>query len=163
MRPFLFKKRKGKKIMESCIPVYRVMLVKDREENYGTVGTSDQAAAVLRKYLAGADREYFVALFLDIKNNVTGINTVSVGTLSASIVHPREVFKAAILANAAKIIIAHNHPSGDITPSGDDIDTSRRIAEAGEIIGIPVVDSLILGDKDCFSLCSAGLLQAGRQ
>jgi DNA repair protein RadC len=137
------------------------MLVKDRDENYGTADGPVDAEKVLREYLVGADREYFVTLFLDVKNNVTGINTVSIGTLSASIVHPREVFKAAILANAAKIIIAHNHPSGDILPSSDDIETTRRMAKAGEIIGIPVVDSFILGDEDCFSLRSAGLLQAG--
>ena len=74
------------------------------------------------------------------------INIVSVGSLTASIVHPREAFKAAILANAAAVIVSHNHPSGSVEPSPEDIELSRRLREAGELLGIRVLDSIVLGE-----------------
>lgn len=91
------------------------------------------------------DREHFLSLLLDQKHAVLGIDEVSVGTLSASLVHPREVFKSAILANAAAIIVTHNHPSGDPTPSGEDMRITQKLVEAGETLGIPCIDHVILG------------------
>src|SRR5690606_34740273 len=98
------------------------------------------------QYLDGADREHFVVLLLDTQNQIIGIHTVTVGTLDASLIHPREVFKSAILANAASIILAHNHPSGDPAPSAEDRSVTRLLTEAGVTIGIEVLDHVIVGD-----------------
>ena len=89
---------------------------------------------------------------LDTKNNITGIFTVSTGSLNASIVHPREIFKRAVLQNAASIIICHNHPSGDPAPSKEDINITKRLKEAGDLIGIKLLDHLIIGDNNYISL-----------
>jgi len=95
---------------------------------------------------------------LNQKNGIIGINTVSVGNLSSSIVHPREVFKPAIVAGAASIIVAHNHPSGDPTPSSNDIYVTTRLKEAGDILGIAVLDHVIIGDGCYVSLKARDLL-----
>ena len=94
---------------------------------------------------------------LDTKNNITGIFTVSTGSLNSSIVHPREVFKRAVLQNAASIIICHNHPSGDATPSSEDISITKRLHEAGEILGIKLLDHIIIGDNKYTSLKERGV------
>ena len=94
---------------------------------------------------------------LDIKNNITGIFTVSIGSLNSSIVHPREVFKRAVLQNAASIIICHNHPSGDPAPSQEDINITKRIYEAGKILGIELLDHVIIGDNKYTSLKEKGV------
>ena len=96
-------------------------------------------------------------LTLDTKNNITGIFTVSTGSLDASIVHPREIFKRAVLQNAASIIICHNHPSGDPAPSQDDIDTTKRIYDAGKILGIELLDHIIIGYNRYTSLKERGV------
>jgi len=95
---------------------------------------------------------------LDVKNNITGIFTVSTGTLNSSIVHPREVFKRAVLQNSASIIICHNHPSGDPAPSQEDINITKRIYEAGKILGIELLDHVIIGDNKYTSLKEKGIL-----
>lgn len=94
---------------------------------------------------------------LDIKNSITGIFTVSTGSLNSSIVHPREIFKRAVLQNAASIIICHNHPSGDPAPSQEDIDTTKRIYDAGKILGIELLDHVIIGDNKYTSLKEKGV------
>lgn len=129
------------------IPVYRVRLVRHARHSVAQreVREPRSAVEVVRSYLNGADREHLVAILLDARDSIIGINTVSVGTLTASLVHCREVFKPAILANAAAIILAHNHISGDPMPSPEDRETSKRIIAAGKLIGIEVVDFLILG------------------
>ena len=101
---------------------------------------------LLRGRIANLDRENFVAVLLNTKNEVLEVPTVSVGTLSASLVHPREVFKPAIRASAASVILAHNHPSGKMQPSREDREVTRRLCDASEIIGIEVLDHVILGD-----------------
>jgi DNA repair protein RadC len=131
------------------IPIYRIKLV--REGSLATerrkVGGPAIAADVLHQYFEGADREHFVVLLLDTRHRVIGINTVTVGVLDASLIHPREIFKPAILANAAAIILAHNHPSGDPNPSPEDRAVTRQIAAAGRLMGIPILDHLIIGDR----------------
>ena len=94
---------------------------------------------------------------LDTKNNITGIFTVSTGSLNTSIVHPREVFKRAVLQNAASIIICNNHTSGDPAPSREDIDTTKRIYNAGQILGIELLDHVIIGDNRYTSLKERGV------
>jgi DNA repair protein RadC len=109
----------------------------------------EQAAKVARAILPD-DREGFAVLMLNARHEVTDASLVSVGSLNASIVHPREVFKAAILANAASIIVAHNHPSGDPDPSTEDLSITERLAKVGELVGITVLDHVIIGDKGRF-------------
>ncbi len=140
------------------IPIYRVQLVRESHANYGTLRHSQHAEGIIQRYLGDADREHFVVLLLDRKNNVIGINTVAIGSLSATIVHPREVFKPAILANAAAVILAHNHPSGDPTPSPEDKATTRKLVEAGKILGIQVLDHIIVGDERAYSFADEGCL-----
>ncbi|HVK03779.1 MAG TPA: DNA repair protein RadC [Armatimonadaceae bacterium] len=102
-------------------------------------------------------REHFIALLLDAKNGVMRQRTVSVGDLTSSLVHPREVFSEAIRHGAASLIVAHNHPSGDPTPSPEDAAVTRRLAEAGELLGIELLDHIVLGDGRWVSLKERGL------
>lgn len=103
--------------------------------------------------------ELTVLLTLDTKKQITGIFEVSRGTLNSSIVHPRDIFKRALLQNAANIIMVHNHPSGDPMPSKDDIEVTRRIEEAGKLLGIQLIDHIIIGDEIRYeSLKQAGYL-----
>jgi DNA repair protein RadC len=101
-------------------------------------------------------QEHFVAIYLNTKNQVIHRKTVFIGSLNASIVHPREVFKEAIKRSAASIICVHNHPSGDPTPSREDIDVTKRLAECGRIVGIELLDHLIIGDQKFVSLKEKG-------
>lgn len=103
-------------------------------------------------------RELFGVLYLDAANQVVDSEIVSIGSLNANIVHPREVFKRAILESAASVILAHNHPSGNIMPSSDDIELTKRLLQAGEIIGIKVLDHIIVSDKNFVSMKERGLL-----
>jgi DNA repair protein RadC len=102
---------------------------------------------MLRELMEKSDREVFVCLHLTTKNQLISWEIVSVGSLNASIVHPRELFKGALLANAASVIVVHNHPSGDPTPSGADIQLTRRLVKAGDVLGIEILDHVIFGDE----------------
>ncbi len=106
--------------------------------------------------LQNLDREVFYSLHLDSKYNLVSCEEVSRGTLTCSLVHPREVYKGAILSSAAGIIVAHNHPSGDPTPSKEDRDVTRRLYQAGELLGIPLLDSVIIGHGHYRSMKEAG-------
>src|SRR5437868_7096400 len=114
---------------------------------------------LLHTYLADVDREHFVIILLNQKNRVIGMNTVSIGSLTTSIVHPREVFKGVILSNAAALICGHNHPSGDCQPSREDRVLTARLVECGKLLGINVLDhGIIGGEGKYFSFGDAGLL-----
>jgi DNA repair protein RadC len=104
------------------------------------------------------DREHFKVLHLNVKNQVLKIETIAIGILSSAPVHPREVFKEAVKTNSASLILAHNHPSGDPTPSGDDLALTARLKEAGEVLGIQIVDHVIFGDNRYISLKERGQL-----
>lgn len=129
-------------------PAYHIELVREEKPaafcGKAVFGPED-IADIFRQVLKNEDRELFTMLALDTKHRVIGINVVSQGTLNASIVHPREVFKAAMLLNASGIIICHNHPSGNITPSREDSRVTKKLVKAGEILDIPVLDHLIVG------------------
>jgi DNA repair protein RadC len=112
---------------------------------------------LLRGRIANLDRENFVVVLLNTKNEVIETSTVSVGTLGASLVHPREVFKPAVRASAASVILAHNHPSGKVEPSREDREITRRLGEAAGILGIEVLDHVIVGDG-YFSMKEHGML-----
>ncbi|MFN3653420.1 MAG: JAB domain-containing protein [Armatimonadota bacterium] len=136
------------------LPIYRVSLVREGTLTTATatITSPEDAATILREHLDGADREMLVVLLLDVRNGVRGIHTASVGTLTESLVHPREIFKAAIAGNAAAILLGHNHPSGDPEPSPEDLVTTRRLVEAGKTVGISVLDHVILGETGYVSL-----------
>jgi DNA repair protein RadC len=140
------------------LPIYKVQLVRDSSQvsSFKSITRPADAYEILNMYLQGADRENLVVVMLDIKNKIIGINTVGIGVLGSCPVHPREVFKPAILSNAAGIIIAHNHPSGDPNPSQDDMQMTQRIDEAGKLLGIKLVDHVIVGDGRFYSFREAG-------
>ena len=121
------------------------------------VKTPDEVVSVVRSKLKGKKKEHFLALLLDTRNRLIKIAEISIGSLDTSIVHPREVFKEAISASAASIIFVHNHPSGDPEASEDDIELTKRLAKAGEIVGIDVLDHIIICDKRYLSLKREGL------
>lgn len=109
--------------------------------------------------MRGSDREHFWALALSTRNHLIRIIEVSVGSLNASIVHPRELFKAAVAVSAASVVVVHNHPSGDPTPSGADIQLTRRLVKAGDVLGIELLDHVVIGDDgEHASLRDLGLM-----
>ena len=125
--------------------------------NKPLVKTPDDVAGVVRSRLRGKKKEHFLALLLDTRSQLIKVSEISIGSLDTSIVHPREVFKEAISASAASVIFAHNHPSGDPEASEDDIELTKRLAKAGEIVGIDVLDHIIIADKKYLSLKREGL------
>ena len=105
------------------------------------------------------DREHFAVILLNVKNHILSMPVISVGSLTASVVHPREVFKAAIQQTAASIILVHNHPSGDPTPSKEDIEVTARMVQVGRVMDIPVLDHIILGNDNYISLKEKGVIK----
>lgn len=122
------------------------------------VRSPEDIAALLLPRFRYESRESFVAVLLSTKNHVLKTPVISVGSLNASIVHPRELFREAINASAAAVIVAHNHPSGDPTPSPEDITLTRKLVEAGNILDIPVLDHVVLGDGKYVSFKEKGIL-----
>jgi len=118
------------------------VLYKDR-----TIYSPADSVNLLEQFLKDEDRERFMVLCLDTKNQPTAIHTVSIGTLNSSVVHPREVFKVAILANSNAIILGHNHPSELTDPSRQDVEVTQRLVEAGKVLGIEVLDHIIIGSN----------------
>jgi DNA repair protein RadC len=146
------------KVRMHRLPIYRVALVRDSSQPsiFNRITSPRNVFEIASSYLEGADREHFVVIMLDTKNQVIGINTVAIGVLASCPIHPREVFKPVILANAAGVILVHNHPSGDPNPSQDDLLLTHRLREAGEVLGIQVVDHVILGYANYASLKERG-------
>lgn len=122
------------------------------------IGGPRDVANLLMPDLRYLKKETLKSILMDTKNRVLAIKTVSIGDLSSSIVHPREVFKDAIVASAASLIVAHNHPSGDPTPSADDVAVTKRLMDAGGIIGIDLLDHIVIGDGKFVSLKERGLI-----
>ena len=120
-------------------------------------GPDDVIALVGRK-LRKENREHFLVLLLNARHEVIGRETVSIGSLNASIVHPREVFKPAVLASAASVVLVHNHPSGDPEPSEEDLTITKRLVQAGELLGIQVLDHVIVAARGVVSFRSRQLL-----
>lgn len=119
--------------------------------------TSSSQVWEMFKFLGRETKEYVYALHLDGKNRISCLEVVSVGSLNQSIVHPREVFKTSLLSSAAALIIIHNHPTGDTTPSREDLELTRRLKEAGELLGIRILDHIIIGET-YLSFADRGLL-----
>lgn len=122
------------------------------------VTSPEVAAELVVPFLAHADREVCVAAFVDTKHRLLDVSIVSIGSLDHTFMAPREVFRDALLANAAAVVLAHNHPSGDPEPSRDDELLARRLARAGEVVGVDVLDSLVVGGDDWVSLARRGVL-----
>lgn len=133
-------------------------MVRTTQPETVTIRSPHDVSLLVSEELRYLQKEHFVCLFLNTKNHVIGQETLSIGSLNASIVHPREVFLAAIKRSSASIICVHNHPSGDPTPSPEDIEITRRLAEAGQVIGIDVLDHVIVGDTKNVSLKELGLM-----
>ncbi len=129
---------------EPRVRLVDVRLVGEAETHY-QVQHAAHVAKLLSELVGDADREHFVAIYLDARHRVTHVHTVSVGHLAGALVHPREVFKAALLANAAALVVGHNHPSGDVQPSTEDRMIHERIREAGELMGIELLDAVVVG------------------
>lgn len=143
------------------IQIVSIKMVKEKELHYQyeDISRPRESVDLIKKIIGDMDREALAVITLDVKNHPTSINVCSIGSLNSSIVHPREVFKTAILGNAASIIIGHNHPSGNPTPSNEDINITKRLNEAGKILGIEVLDHIIIGSFDNYiSFKEKGLL-----
>ena len=141
------------------VPIVRCEIVRDGAlKTDGRTATGPrQVAELVREFIGrGDDREHFIMLAMDARNKVLAINLVSLGTLTASLVHPREVFKPAILAGAAGIVVAHNHPSGECRPSAEDRAATHRLKRAGEIIGIPLLDHVVVPQDSFYSFREDG-------
>jgi len=121
------------------------------------VKSPEDVSGLVMEEMRFLDREQFRIILLDAKNHVLGIRVVSVGSLSSSIVHPREIFKEAIARSSAAIILVHNHPSGDPTPSQEDVEVTRRLVEAGRLLGIEVLDHVVVGDNRYVSFKEKGI------
>lgn len=128
------------------------------EDSRPSIGGPRDVSNLLMPDLRYQKKEHLKSLLLDTKNRVLAIRTVSIGDLSSSIVHPREVYKDAVIASAAAIIVAHNHPSGDPTPSAEDVAVTKRLIQSGEIMGIDLLDHIVLGDGTFVSLKERGLI-----
>jgi len=148
-----------KKKLFSFIPQVELSMVREIKttsnsyKNSEEVARSEFAASLLK-----SDREKFICMHLNIKNQIISFEVVSTGSLTSSIVHPREVYKGAILSNSASVIFMHNHPSGDPEPSTDDIEITKRLEKAGNILGINVLDHIIVASSGFYSFRQHNLI-----
>ena len=122
------------------------------------VTSPEDAFAIVGPLLAGRDREHCLLVNLDVKHRLLDVATVSVGSVDHTFMGPREIFREALLAGASAVFLAHNHPSGDPTPSADDRQVTRRLAQAGTTLGVDVLDHLVVGDPEWVSLARLGVL-----
>jgi len=145
----------------TSVPLYSVRLV--RESSITFMHPAIKSADIAYDFLCNIGlpdkaSEEFYALYLNTKNQIIGVEMISRGTLNASLVHPREVFKGALLANANSIMVAHNHPSGNTEPSNADIKVTELLVKAGELLDVQVLDHLVVGDKGYYSFRERGLI-----
>ncbi len=118
----------------------------------------DDVVNAVKPMIADANKEFFLALYLNTKNGIIKQEVISVGSLNANIVHPREVFRTVCMVSASSIIVAHNHPSGDPTPSREDIEITKKLAEAGKMMGIELLDHVIIGHDRNYGFKESGML-----
>lgn len=148
------------------IQLYKLMMVKEKSVRYELedrlISRPENAVNLINAIcnLNQCSEEYFYMICLNVKNRVIGVHLISKGTLDTTIVHPREIFKTAILNNASSIMLIHNHPSGNATPSTEDIKMTQRIQQSCEIIGIDLMDHLIVADDSYASFKELGLLSS---
>lgn len=142
--------------MPTRIRVLHTDLVVCEKKSGPPICSPDHAGKVLADLIGKKDREHVVVLHLNARHQIVSTETVAIGTLTASLVSPREVFKGAIVANSHAIIVGHNHPSGDLSPSREDILVAERLRKAGEIIGIELLDFLVVAGKKHESINAKG-------
>lgn len=144
--------------LEAAVELGRRTLAARAARKATTLSTPEDVVALVKPLVSGRDREVFVCACLDTKNRVRKVVEVSIGSLNASIVHPRELFKEAVGVSAASVVVCHNHPSGDPTPSGADIQLTRRLVKAGDVLGIELLDHVVIGGDEHASLRDLGLM-----
>ncbi len=162
---YLFNEQSNNFNYKKFISVFRISLVRDRHIQFEQkkITTSQEAQGLLKRLIetqGNPDREQMIAALLNTANQVIGLNIVSIGDLSSASVHPREVLKPAVLSNAASLILCHNHPSGNVEPSSEDIAVTKRIVKAAKIMGITVHEHLIISlyDENYYSFADNGLI-----
>lgn len=148
----------NKKVAAKRVDIVKIQMVKEGSLLYKnrTVHSPQNGFDLMKQFLGDVDREHFIVMCLDTKNQPTSLNICHIGSLNSSLVHPREVFKSAILSNAASIMVGHNHPSGNPEPSEADIMMTKRLEEAGDLMGIRLLDHLIIGEDTYISLKERG-------
>lgn len=149
--------------LHACFEIAKRIRIENIKENESKLNTDPitnpkHAVELIRGKIITYSKEHFIIMSFDTRNKVIGVDNISLGTLSASMVHPRETFEAAIKRHAAQIIAAHNHPSGDCHPSEEDIKITKRLIEAGKIMGIEVVDHLIISEDNYYSFKEKGMI-----
>jgi DNA repair protein RadC len=143
--------------LEASVELGRRMLRKSVDAKR-VISTPEEVAELIRPMAMGLHREHFWSVMLNTKNHLLKVAEISVGSLNASIVHPRELFKEAVKVSAASVVVVHNHPSSDVTPSGADISLTRRLVKAGDVLGIEVLDHMVIGGDEHASLRDLGLM-----
>ncbi|WP_241964592.1 JAB domain-containing protein [Paraliobacillus zengyii] len=152
--------KEGKQDPAKRVNIVSVRLVRESSILYEKrcIRSPQDAYELAKSFLEDKDREHFIVMSLDTKNQPVSINVCHIGSLNASLVSPREVMKAAILSSAASIMVLHNHPSGLTDPSNEDIKVTKRLVEAGNLIGIELLDHIIVGDNTFNSLKEKGYI-----
>jgi DNA repair protein RadC len=136
----------------------KVIYKTEQGETTPVLNQPSKAYDFIKSKIGRETKENFIAIYLDNKMRAMGWHLVSLGTVSESIVHPREIFKVALLCNATSVILSHNHPTGELSPSSEDVSTTKRIKEAGEIIGIPVIDHIIVSETSYLSFKESNIV-----
>lgn len=148
-----------KKTLFSVIPQVELSMVREIKISGQKYNSSEEVArSEFARSLLKSDREKFICMHLNIKNQIISFEVVSTGSLTSSLVHPREVYKGAILSNSASVIFMHNHPSGDPEPSTDDMEITKRLEKAGNILGINVLDHIIVASGGFYSFRQHNLI-----
>jgi len=129
-----------------------------KDDQKSCVRGAKDVARLFIPEMSSLKQEHFKGIYLDSKNKIIREETIFIGSLNESVIHPREIFRIALDENAASLILVHNHPSGDFNPSSEDIEVTKLLVSAGEVLGIPVLDHIIIGDSGYFSLKEEGLI-----
>lgn len=154
-------KMKNKSVQYKTYLNMRLEIVRENPVEYLQCRSADDVYNAFNDDISKHPNEIFRSVHLNCKNYIIGVETISMGSVTSSLVHPREVFKGAIINNATSLILLHNHPSGDPAPSQDDRDITQRLKQTGDILGVRILDHMIFGSKEIkpyFSFVEAGLL-----
>jgi DNA repair protein RadC len=143
--------------IKACFELGKRQDLEPELKNYD-IKNPQSVVKAIRASIKDKAKEHFKLILLDTRNKIIGISTISIGTLNASLVHPREIFKEAIIHNSASVVLAHNHPSGDPEPSDEDLTITKRLVDSGKILGIEVIDHIIIGKTNFSSFKERGLI-----
>ena len=143
--------------LKACFELGKRQDLEPELKNYD-IKNPQSVVKAIRASIKDKAKEHFKLILLDTRNKIIGISTISIGTLNASLVHPREIFKEAIIHNSASVVLAHNHPSGDPEPSEEDLTITKRLVKSGKILGIEVIDHIIIGKTNFSSFKERGLI-----